>query len=69
MKAVTAEDFLSLFAVHCVGKVIFKSSSFSTMYVYAEHLKTVACHTLYIHGNFREHFLKPMQSGFNLHFN
>lgn len=31
--------------------------------------KTVACHMLYIHGNFREHFLKPMQSGFNLHFN
>lgn len=29
----------SLFAVHGVGKVIFKSSSFLTMYVYADHLK------------------------------
>jgi len=39
MKAVTTKDFLSLSAVHGVGKVIFESSSFSTMYVYADRLK------------------------------
>lgn len=36
MKAVAAEGFLSLFAVHGVGKVIFKPSSFSTMYAYVD---------------------------------
>lgn len=34
--AAAAQDFLPLFAVHGVGKVIFKPSSFSTMYVYVD---------------------------------